>query len=202
MSKYPSQELGELAKVFVGVARHGRGLSWEEKNPEARLIGMKALRPQGIDFSAVETVHLSPRGNLENYRVAAHDILLPCRGTDLRVIIAPERAAGMMIDSNIMVIRCGPQLAYQLLAAYFQHEAGQAALLRVSQSTTAQKNLTVRLMRKIMIPVPPPEAQQKAVALLEAAERQLRLALAVAEKRRALAQHAAIRMLFEEGTGD
>jgi hypothetical protein len=196
MSKYPTQELGELAEVFVGVARHGRGLSWEEKNPEANLIGMKALRPQGIDFHAVEIVHLSPRTNLENYKITAHDILLPCRGTDLRVIVAPEKAAGMLIDSNIMVIRCGPHLAHQLLAAYFQHYAGQAALLRVSQSTTAQKNLTVRLVRKITIPVPPPEVQHQAVALLEAGERQHHWAMQVAEKRRALAQHLAINMLF------
>jgi hypothetical protein len=198
MSRYTELELGEIAEVFVGVARHGRGLSWDENNPSAPLLGMKALRQQGIDFNAIEVVHLSPRTNLDNYRITAHDILLPCRGTDLRIIIAPEKAEGVLIDSNIMAIRCGPQMAYQLLAAYFQHPAGQAALLRASQSTTSQKNLTVRLVKKIMIPVPPFEAQQKAVALLEAAERQHHLAMQVAEKRLTLALHAAINMLVAE----
>ncbi len=198
MSQYPELELGEIAEVFVGVARHGRGLSWDENNPAVPLLGMKALRSQGIDFNAIEIVHLSPRTNLENYRIAAHDVLLPCRGTDLRIIVAPEKAEGMLIDSNIMAIHCGPQLAYQLLAAYFQHPAGQAALLRASQSTTAQKNLTVRLVKRISIPVPPREVQQKAVALLESAERQHRLAMQVAEKRLTLAQHLAINMLFVE----
>jgi hypothetical protein len=198
MSRFPELELGEIAEVFVGVARHGRGLSWDENNPAAPLLGMKALRQQGIDFSAIEIVHLSPRTNLDNYKIAAHDILLPCRGTDLRILVAPEKAAGALIDSNIMAIRCGAQMAYQLLAAYFQHPAGQTALLRASQSTTSQKNLTVRLAKKITLPVPPPEAQQKAVALLEAAERQHRLAVQVAEKRLALAQHLAINMLFAD----
>ncbi|MGH7493229.1 MAG: restriction endonuclease subunit S [bacterium] len=198
MSKYPERELGEIAEVFVGVARHGRGLSWDENNPTAPLLGMKALRQQGIDFNAIEIVHLSPRTNLENYRIAAHDLLLPCRGTDLRIIVAPEKAGGVLIDSNIMAIRCGPLMAHQLLAAYFQHSAGQAALLRASQSTTSQKNLTVRLVKKMAIPVPPPEAQQKAVAVLEAAERQHQLALQVAEKRLTLARHAAINMLVAE----
>src|SRR5512145_336663 len=198
MSRFPELELGEIAEVFVGVARHGRGLSWDENNPASPLLGMKALRQQGIDFSAIEIVHLSPRTNLDNYKIAAHDILLPCRGTDLRILVAPEKAAGVLIDSNIMAIRCGPQMAYQLLAAYFQHPAGQTALLRASQSTTSQKNLTVRLVKKITLPVPPPEAQQKAVALLEAAERQHRLAVQVAEKRLALAQHLAINMLFAD----
>ena len=198
MSKYPELELGEIAEVFVGVARHGRGLSWDENNPAASLLGMKALRQQGIDFNAIEIVHLSPRTNLDNYRIAAHDLLLPCRGTDLRIIVASEKAEGVLIDSNIMAIRCGPQMAFQLLAAYFQHSVGQAALLRASQSTTSQKNLTVRLVKKMAIPVPPPEAQQKAVALLEAAERQHQLAVQVAEKRLTLARHAAINMLVAE----
>jgi hypothetical protein len=198
MSKYPELKLGEIAEVFVGVARHGRGLSWDENNPSAPMLGMKALRQQGIDFNALEIVHLSPRTNLDNYRILAHDILLPCRGTDLRIVVAPEKAEGVLIDSNIMSIRCGPPMAYQLLAAYFQHPVGQAALLRASQSTTSQKNLTVRMVKKMAIPVPPAEAQQKAVALLEAAERQHHLAMQVAEKRLALAQHSAINMMVAE----
>ncbi len=198
MSKYPEMELGEIAHVFVGLARHGRGLSWEENNPAAQLIGMRALRPHGLDFGAIETVHLSPRLNLDNYKIAAHDILLPCRGTEVRVILTPGKAAGMLIDSNLMAVRCGSQLAYQLLTAYFQHPTGLAALLRASQSTTAQKNLTVRLVKKISLPVPPREVQDKAVALLQAGEQQHRLALQVAEKRLALAHNLAINLLFAE----
>ena len=198
MSTYPELELGEIAEVFVGVARPGRGLSWEENNPAVSLLGMKALRPQGIDFNALEAIHLSPRTNLDNYKIIAHDVLLPCRGTDFRILVAPEAAEGLLIDSNIMAVRCGPRLHYQLLSAYFQHPAGQAALLRASQSTTAQKNLTVRLAKKIMLPVPPLAAQQKAVTLLEAAERQQRLAVQIAEKRMALAHNLAINMLLGE----
>jgi len=198
MPTHRKLELGEIADVFVGVARHGRGLSWEENNPEAKLLGMKALRHEGLDLSAAETIHLAPHASLANYRIAAYDLLLPCRGMDFRIVLAPEEAAGMLIDSNIMALRCGPQLAPQLLVAYLQSPAGQTALLRASQSTTSQKNLTVRLAKKMTIPVPPLAVQQKAVALLEAATRQHQFALQVAAKRLTLAQHLAVKTMCEE----
>ncbi len=188
--------LGEIAEIFVGMARHGKGLSPEEHHPAHKLIGLKALQPHGLAFAAIETVHLLPEFDFSYYQIAAHDLLLACRATDMRVVLAPPQVAGMLIDANVMAIRCGPRLAPQVLAAYLQHPAGRAALEQVSQSTTVQKNLTVKGMKRLTLSVPSRSEQEQLVQLLEAAELQYRLALEAAEKRLLVAQQVVFNTLF------
>ncbi|MEK7727889.1 MAG: hypothetical protein AAB354_05705 [candidate division KSB1 bacterium] len=188
--------LSEVAEVFLGLARHGKGLSPEQGNPAFKLIGMKALQAHGLDFEAIETVRLAPDFDFSYYQIARHDILLACRATDLRVVLAPPEVAGMLIDANVLAIRCGPQLAPQVLAAYFQHPAGKAVLESASQSTTTQKNLTVKAVKRIALPVPPREAQAQLVQLLEVAELQYQLVLQAAEKRLQVAQQIVVNTLF------
>ncbi len=196
MSHIIPTPLSEVAEIFVGLARHGKGLSLDENNPSVKLIGMKALQARGLDFEAIETAHLAPDFDFSFYQIAAHDILLACRATEIRLALAPPEVAGMIIDANVLAIRCGPALAPQLLAAYLKHPAGRAVLLRASQSTTSQKNLTVKAVKKIALPIPPPEAQAQLVQLLEIAERQHQLAVFAAEKRLQVAQQIAVNTLF------
>lgn len=188
--------LGEIAEIFVGLARYGKGLSSDQSHPAHKLIGLKALQPHGLDFEAIETVHLVPDFDFTYYQIASNDLLLACRAPDMRVVLAPPQVAGILIDANVMAVRCGPQLAPQVLAAYLQHPAGRAALEQVSQSTTAQKNLTVKGMKRLALPVPPRNEQEQLVQLLEAADLQYQLALQVAEKRLLVAQQVVFNALF------
>ncbi len=201
MSSTPLTALHEVAEIFVGLARHGKGLSLNESNPAVKLIGMKALQAHGLDCEAIETVHLTPDFDFSYYQIAEHDILLTCRATEIRVVLAPAEVAGLIIDANILAIRCGPRLAPQLLAAYLQHPAGKAVLARASQSTTSQKNLTVKAVKQIMLPLPPADVQTQLVQLLDIAEMQHRLARQAAEKRLQVAQQIAVNTLFR-GSGN
>ncbi len=199
MSAYSHYPLEAVAAVFVGLARHGNVLGSQKYGLQVSLIGMKAIGESGVDWEAIETVNLSPEADVASSQVAAGDVVLTCRGTAVRVALLPERAAGMVIDSNLIAVRCGPQLQPELLAAFFRHPAGREILERASQSTTRQKNLTLKAVRRIMLPVPPPLKQEQLVTLLRAADRQHRLALAAAAQRLALAQNLVVHTLLENG---
>ncbi len=196
MAEQKPTPLSEIAEIFVGLARHGKGLSPDESRPTCKLIGLKALQAYGLDFEAIETVHLAPDFDFSYYQIAREDILLACRATEMRVVLAPPEVQGMLIDANVMAIRCGPRLAPQVLAAYLRHPAGKAALEHASQSTTLQKNLTVKELKRLALPIPPREAQTQLVQLLEVAELQYQLALQAADKRLQVAQQIVINTLF------
>jgi len=197
MSDYPRRRIGEVAEVFVGLARKGKVLSGDEPGHLCRLIGMKAVREPWIDFEAVETVHLAAGIDPEPYRLMENDILVPCRASSFRVILAGRQSAGMLIDSNILAIRCGEALLPEVLVAFLRHPRGQSALEMASQSTTKQKNLTVKAVRRMVCPIPPLAVQRRAAELLQAAERVHHLAVDCAEKRLVIAQQIAVNHLFE-----
>lgn len=194
--------LSEVAEIFVGLARNSKGFSHDENRPPMRLIGMKALEKSGLDFNAIETAYFAPGFDCSAYQIAPHDVLIACRAPEIRVALAPPEAAGAVLDANVMALRCGPRLAPRLLAAYLQHPAGRAVLERASQSTTTQKNLTIKAVKKILIPLPPIEAQVQAVQLLEIAERQYHFAVLAAERRVQIAQQIAVNTLYRGNHDD
>lgn len=202
MANFPLSPLSEVAEIFVGLTRHGKGISPDENNPAVKLIGMKALQAHSLDLGAIETVHFAPGFDFSFFQIAPHDVLIACRAPEIRVALAPPEVAGMVIDANVMAVRCGPRLASTLLAAYFRHPTGKAILERMSQSTTAQKNLTVKAVKKILLPIPPREAQAPLVQLLEIAEQQYHLALLTAEKRLQVAQQIAVNTLYRGSNND
>lgn len=199
MESFSHIPLCEVAEIFVGLARHGKGFSHDETKTRVQLIGMKALQSNGLDCTAIETAYCAPGVDFSSYRIAPHDVLIACRAPEIRVALAPPEVSGAVIDANVMALRCGPRLAPIVLAAYLQHPVGRAVLERASQSTTMQKNLTVKAVKKILIPLIPLEAQAPLVRLLEIAEQQYRGAVRAAERRVQLAQQIAVNTLYGGG---
>jgi len=198
MPTYPHMQLGEFAQIFVGLARQSKAFSAQPEQPEIGLIGMKAIRPSGVDLQAIEYVQVAAEESLSVNRVAENDVLITCRGTEIRLALAPRQTEGMLIDSNILAIRSEPILSAILLATFFHHPLGMSQLERASQSTTTQKNLTVRAVKKITVPVPPAEAQRQISRLVLTAEKQYGLAAQCAERRLAIARQIAVDLMFEK----
>jgi len=84
----------------------------------------------------------------------------------------------------------------RLLIAWLNHPAGQAALESVSQSATAQMNITVAGLSKLEVPVPSRDVQKRVVKLLEAADEAYAAAIQAAEDRRRLASQIVIAQLM------
>ena len=198
MLVHPQYPLNEIAKVFVGIPRYGKLVRKHDSTKAVKIIGMKAIRDFHIALEAVEEIQVSANVDLDKYRVASNDLLIPCRGTEFRVAIASKEITGMLIDSNILVIRSEPALLVSILAAYLRSPQGMSVLERASQSTTTQKNLTVRAVKTIEISVPEKSIQRQLAELLESAQQQYELAQTIAQKRLNIAQQITLNKLFME----
>lgn len=154
-------------------------------------------------LSRISTINLK---NIEKNIVVPGDIMLTCRGTQLKTAVVPDSLKQAVITSNLIAIRLGEQMLPGFLAAYLKSTTGQQALLSRATSSTAQLVLTILQIEEMDVPVPPLFLQEKIVNLANATEEQYRLSLEAANLRRMIANQVIIDMLNniehkEEGLG-
>ena len=135
---------------------------------------------------------------IDRYRVEAGDIVLTCRGTQLKIALVPEDMSGVVISSNLIAVRPGPQLVPWVLFAFLQGPQGQAALLRRSRSSNLSIALSPKSVGQIVVPVPPMEIQERIAALMRSAEENYVAAIRAARRRRTVAQLVANNLLTRE----
>lgn len=135
--------------------------------------------------------------NVEKYRVATGDVLVSARSTSLKTAIVPQELDKTIINATLLGVRCLPLLEPRLLVAWLNHPEGQAALESVSQSATAQMNITVAGLSKLEVPIPPLDAQKRMVEVLEAADEAYTAAIKAAEDRKRLARQIIIAQLLK-----
>lgn len=186
--------LSEIADVFVGMPvspRHSRTAAGT-----VRAISVRCLSESGLVTADAEKVSL-PVGT-EQYTVHAQDVLIPARSTSLRVAVVPKELEGALINATVIGIRCSDALRPELLAAYFRHPLGQAAIASVCSSGTRQMNVTVSALQKIRVPVPPVEDQPRLVELLRAARHAYDNAIKAAETRSRTALQLVVSRMLDE----
>ncbi len=198
--------LQEVAVVFTGPpapSARVRTVLREAGPIAAPLLTVGAIGDRAVLRDEIKIVHADTESALADYRVTTGDILLAARSTLMRCAIVPPELAGAVASSSVLAIRCDPaRLLPRMLAAYFEHPAGQAALLGASQSTTTQHSLTVRALKELPVPLPPIEVQRRMVALLEAADAQREAAEESIRIRYQTALHLAVTSMTQNAHGD
>lgn len=143
---------------------------------------------------AVPTINPS-----QKYKVNSYDIILPARSTAIDVAIIPPELDGSYFNATLIAIRCEQTMNPRLLRAYFRHRIGQDALEAICQSGTPQKNITVKSLSTLNVPVPPVAEQDNLARLIEIAEIAYGRAVESALNRYAIANEIAISRMFEKG---
>jgi hypothetical protein len=143
---------------------------------------------------------VSAQADVSRYVLRERDVLLTCRGTQLRTGIATVASAGALISSNLIAIRTTERLLPEILLAFLRSGEGQRALLSVGQGTTGLF-LKPGDIGRIEVPVPPLEIQRRLAELIDVSERHHRAAVAAAERRRALAQSVVERVFRRPSSG-
>jgi restriction endonuclease S subunit len=133
--------------------------------------------------------------DLQKYTVRADDIVLTCRGTQLKIANVTPESAGALISANLIAIRPGPMLLPAVLLAFLQSSATQKLLLQRAQSSTSSISLTTKSVTELPIPVPPLPVQEQIAELVIAAEESYAVAIRAAEQRRAVAHRVAFELL-------
>ena len=166
--------LGEIADISRGL-QYGRDRddASNRKSSEIRQL-IKTVRvqdlpkddeaePEGVPIvnpSASKIIDGAVRPPRETDMLRTGDVVLSIGGTVGRVSIVGEFAGKAVASNGLAVIRCHDTTTSQYVAALLRTEPYQSWLMENSSGTSI-RHLSVRVMREMRIPLPPPEIQQK-----------------------------------------
>lgn len=196
----PLRPLSDLATIqtgipFVASSKAGGG---EPVFMPSALRGDQELTP---DPSMVHYVKISVKPE-DKYRLRPQDILLTAKATPTTLrcgYLSDSWNQQWLYAANLIRITThSPGIHPRFLHAWLCHPDGRAALLGVSQSTTAQLNLTASALKDLQVPVPPRDEQIRIAQFLDIAARAHRHAVEAADTRLQLAREIAFRPLTDE----
>ena len=121
----------------------------------------------GIHRTAVRIDAAYPRS-----RVRPGDVLLSIKGTLGRVGVVPSHFTGN-ISRDIALIRPTPRVRSLYLAQMLQSTIGQQ-LLSLAQVGTTRGEISIAPLRRIVVPLPDVEEQQRLEASLESSEARIK----------------------------
>jgi len=194
-STWPDRPLGTVAeRIFLGLAdTRQRGDAGERELP---LLNVRDLQDGHVPPAVAIGKRTVPAdADIERYTVRADDVVITCRGTQLKVANITPSSEGALISANLIAIRAGAELLPAVLLMFLQSPAGQKALLQRGRSSTSSLSLTPRAVGELSIPVPPLAVQQQIAELVCAAEQNYVAAIRAAQQRRAVARAVAVGLL-------
>ncbi len=110
---------------------------------------------------------------MESFAIAPNDLLISCSGTMGKIVIVPEDAPKGVINQALLKItpKKGMVLPFYL-KCILESEQVQQTYFQSTNGAAIQNVGSMKVMKRIPIPLPPFETQQKIVAEIEA-EREL-----------------------------
>jgi len=182
-------------KIFSGAPLYSISKLQENING-LPVVNIKDINDGQILTESLRVFSIKDFKNAEHYMVYPEDVLLTCRGAQIKTAVVSTNIEKLLITSNIISIRLSKQILPKFLVAYLNTQQGQRALL-ANATSTVQLTLTVSDLGKTIIPVPPLSLQEKIVNLFNAVEEQYRLNLEAVNLRKAIANQT-ISDIFKE----
>lgn len=184
-------------KIFSGAPLYSIVKLIEDENG-IPVINIRDIADDGIKINNLKKFSLGNFKNAEHYIVYSDDIIITCRGTQLKIAVVPDNLPKAIITSNLIDIRLTNELLPVYLAAYLKTKEGQKALLANIASSTMQLVLNVSIVGELNIPIPPLAVQEKIVNFISIAEEQYRLSIESANLRKTVTHQIITEMICEE----
>ena len=195
MNDIPTKPLKSLAdKIFPGAPLYSV-TKLIESVQGIPVLNIKDIVDGKIIRDSLRLFSLDNFKNATRYMAHPGDVLITCRGTQLKVTVVPENIKQILITSNLIAIRLNEELLPIYLAAYFKTKDGQRVLLSNATSSTLQLILNVSDIEKVNIPVPVLSLQKKVIDLFNTTEEQYRVSIESANMRRAITEQVITEML-------
>ena len=194
---WPTRTLASVVEcVFVGLptARYvARGV---EESISVPVLSVGDIHDDQVnDLRNVTMVGLRP-GAIDRFRVRGGDVLVACRGTQLKAALVSPEIAGAFASSNIIVVRPGEAIAPELVAALLRSPVWQDVLRSRARSSAGLMQLTLKDLEDLPVPMLPLELQAELVLLIQAEREHYWSALAAANLRRARVETLVSRVLL------
>ncbi|MCD7991301.1 MAG: restriction endonuclease subunit S [Clostridia bacterium] len=148
------QELGTVASIF-----RGKAVNKKELNGNIGVVNISNIGEYEIDYSGLDHLDEEER-KITNYLLKTGDLLIPARGTAIRVAIFQEQPYPCIASSNVIVIRAiDNSLSTIFLKLFFDSPLGRKMLVTRQQGTTVM-NISYKELNNIEIPLPSIEEQE------------------------------------------
>lgn len=108
-----------------------------------------------VDFALAEEVVVKSREAVERYCVDPQDVLITCRGTQMRSAVVPLDAPRCAIASSLIAVRLDPTVLLPgVFSAYIKTRPVLELLVRSTISRTNALNISTRDIALLSINVP------------------------------------------------
>ena len=154
-SNVKKQELGTVASIF-----RGKAISRKEPTGNIGVVNISNIGDYEIDYSNLDHIEEEAR-KVNNYLLKTGDLLIPARGTAIRVAIFEEQPYPCIASSNVIVIRAVDEsLSTTYLKLFFDSPLGRKMLVTRQQGTTVM-NISYKELNNLEIPLPSIEEQKQ-----------------------------------------
>lgn len=154
-SNVKKQELGTVAAIF-----RGKAVSHKDPTGNIGVVNISNIGEYEIDYSNLDHLEEEER-KVTNYLLKDGDLLIPARGTAIRVAIFKEQTYPCIASSNVIVIRAiDESLSTTYLKLFFDSPLGRKMLI-TRQQGTAVMNISYKELNNIEIPLPSVEEQKQ-----------------------------------------
>lgn len=154
-SNVKKQELGTVASIF-----RGKAVSRKEPNGNIGVVNISNIGDYEIDYSNLDHIEEEER-KVTNYLLKTNDLLIPARGTAIRVAVFKEQPYPCIASSNVIVIRAiDKSLSATYLKLFFDSPLGRKMLVTRQQGTTVM-NISYKELNNLEIPLPSIEEQKQ-----------------------------------------
>jgi len=156
-SNVKKQELGTVASIF-----RGKAVNRKFPNGSIGVVNISNIGEFEIDYTGLDYIDEEER-KVTNYLLQDGDLLIPARGTAIRVAVFKEQAYPCIASSNVIVIRAiDESLSTTYLKLFFDSPLGRKMLV-TRQQGTAVMNISYKELNNIEIQLQSME-EQKAIA--------------------------------------
>ena len=154
-SNVKKQELGTVASIF-----RGKAISRKEPTGNIGVVNISNIGDYEIDYSSLDHIEEEER-KVHNYLLKTGDLLIPARGTAIRVAIFEDQPYPCIASSNVIVVRATDEsLSTTYLKLFFDSPLGRKMLVTRQQGTTVM-NISYKELNNLEIPLPSIEEQKQ-----------------------------------------
>lgn len=146
-------ELGAVTSIF-----RGKAVSKKDTYGNIGVVNISNIGDYEVDYSSLDHLEEEER-KVTNYLLEDGDLLIPARGTAIRVAIFKEQPYPCIASSNVIVIRSTDEsLSTTFLKLFLDSPLGRKILI-TKQQGTAVMNISYKELKNIEIPFPSFEEQ-------------------------------------------
>ncbi|ODB61579.1 restriction endonuclease subunit S [Paenibacillus polymyxa] len=146
-SSIKKEELGNVAEVF-----RGKAINKKDANGSIGVVNISNLSDYDIDYAGLDHIEEEER-KVANYLLRDGDLLLPARGTAIRIAIFQEQKYPCIASSNIIVIRPNEKLLLGTYLKVFLDSPLGNKVLAGKQQGTVVINISYKDLKTLEIPL-------------------------------------------------